>query len=154
MAGPKGLITRSLVPAPLQSLTTHSRCLQALITVVLGELEHVLGEHSAVAVLLETAQAAGQGTWRPGAEGVPLSAAETRAFSGGRSRRYADGIAGLAAMPGCWPSNAARPGRRRRARKTSATAPATSTGKLRDRAWYHRRSRQLPAWYGPRSPRR
>jgi ADP-ribosylglycohydrolase len=50
---------------------------RALITVALGELEHGLGEHPAAAVLLESAQAAGQGTWRPGAEGVSLGAAET-----------------------------------------------------------------------------
>jgi hypothetical protein len=50
---------------------------QALITVALGEFEHALGEHPTAAVLLETAQAAGQGTWRPGAEGVSLGAAET-----------------------------------------------------------------------------
>jgi ADP-ribosyl-[dinitrogen reductase] hydrolase len=52
---------------------------QALITVALGELEHVLREHAAAAVLLETAEAAGQGSWRPGVEGVPLGAAETLA---------------------------------------------------------------------------
>jgi ADP-ribosylglycohydrolase len=52
---------------------------QSLITVALGELEHALGEHSAAAVLMETVEAAGQGTWRPGAEGVPLRAAETLA---------------------------------------------------------------------------
>lgn len=51
----------------------------ALITVALDELEHALAEHSAEAVLLETAEAAGQGTWRPGAEGVPLGATETLA---------------------------------------------------------------------------
>jgi hypothetical protein len=52
---------------------------EALITVALDELEYALGEHSAAAVLLETAEAAGKGTWRPGAEGVPLGAAETLA---------------------------------------------------------------------------
>ncbi len=36
-------------------------------------------EHPAAAVWLETARAAGDGTWRPGAEGVPLDAAETLA---------------------------------------------------------------------------
>jgi len=51
----------------------------ALIAVALDELEHVVGEYSAAAVLLETAQAAGQGAWRPGAEGVPLGATETLA---------------------------------------------------------------------------
>jgi ADP-ribosylglycohydrolase len=52
---------------------------QALIAVALDELEHALGGHSAAAVLPETAQAAGQGIWRPGAEGVPLGATETLA---------------------------------------------------------------------------
>jgi ADP-ribosylglycohydrolase/tetratricopeptide (TPR) repeat protein len=52
---------------------------QALITVALGELEHAVGEYSAAAVLLETVRAAAEGAWRPGAEGVPLGAAETLA---------------------------------------------------------------------------
>jgi ADP-ribosylglycohydrolase/tetratricopeptide (TPR) repeat protein len=52
---------------------------QGLVMVALGELEHVLGEHAAAAVVLETARAAAEGSWRPGAEGVPLGAAGTLA---------------------------------------------------------------------------
>jgi ADP-ribosylglycohydrolase/tetratricopeptide (TPR) repeat protein len=77
---------------------------RALITVALGELEHGLGEHPAAAVVLETAQTAGQGTWRPGPEGVPLGAAETLAAvlhvlatcgdDVDRAMRYAVGLGG------------------------------------------------------------
>ena len=50
-----------------------------LIAVALGELDHAVRQHPAAAVWRQTAQAAGQGDWRPGAEGVPLDAAQTLA---------------------------------------------------------------------------
>jgi ADP-ribosylglycohydrolase/tetratricopeptide (TPR) repeat protein len=50
-----------------------------LIAVALGEVDHATGEYPAAAVLLQTARAAGEGAWRPGAEGVPLDAAGTLA---------------------------------------------------------------------------
>jgi len=50
-----------------------------LIEVALGELDHAAEEYPAAAVWLQTARAAGEGAWRPGAEGVSLDAAETLA---------------------------------------------------------------------------
>jgi ADP-ribosylglycohydrolase len=77
---------------------------RALITVALDEFEHALRDHSAAAVLMETAEAAGQGTWRAGAEGVPLGAVETLAAvlhvlatcgdDVDRAMRYAVGLGG------------------------------------------------------------
>ncbi len=77
--GGTAAIAATCAVAAMASYAVEGCPAQALITVALGELEHALGEHAAAAVLLETAEAAGQGIWRPGVEGVPLGAAETLA---------------------------------------------------------------------------
>jgi ADP-ribosylglycohydrolase len=76
--GPEAIAAACAVAA-MASYAVEGCPARALIAVALDELEHASGKHSATAVLLETAQAAGQGTWRPGAEGVPLVAAQTLA---------------------------------------------------------------------------
>jgi ADP-ribosylglycohydrolase len=72
-------IAAACAVAAMASYAVEGCSAHALITVALDELEHALVEHSAAADLLETAEAAGRGTWRPGAEGVSLGAAETLA---------------------------------------------------------------------------
>ena len=77
--GGPAAIAAACAVAAMASYAVEGCSAHALITVALDELEHVVEEHSAAAVLLETAQAAGQGSWRPGEEGVPLGSAETLA---------------------------------------------------------------------------
>jgi ADP-ribosylglycohydrolase len=77
--GGQAAIAAACAVAAMASYALEGCSAHALITVALDELEHMVEEHSAAAVLLETAQAAAQGTWRPGAEGVPLGAAQTLA---------------------------------------------------------------------------
>ncbi|HXZ73199.1 MAG TPA: ADP-ribosylglycohydrolase family protein, partial [Streptosporangiaceae bacterium] len=77
--GGAAAIAAARAVAAMASYAVEGCPAQALITVALGELEHALGEYSAGAVLLQTAEAAGRGAWRPGAEGVSLGAAETLA---------------------------------------------------------------------------
>jgi ADP-ribosylglycohydrolase len=77
--GGPAAIAAACAVAAMASYAVEGCPAQDLITVAFEELEHGSGEHSAAAVLLETAEAAGQGTWRPGTEGVSLGAAETLA---------------------------------------------------------------------------
>jgi ADP-ribosylglycohydrolase len=101
--GPEAIAAACAVAA-MASYAVEGCLARALVAVALGELEHASGEHSAAAVLLETAEAAGQGTWRPGAEGVSLGAAETLAAvlhvlatcgdDVDRAMRYAVGLGG------------------------------------------------------------
>jgi ADP-ribosylglycohydrolase len=77
--GGPAAIAAACAVAAMASYAVEGCAAEALITVALDELGHAVGEHSAAAVLLRTAQAAGRATWRPGAEGVPLGAVETLA---------------------------------------------------------------------------
>jgi ADP-ribosylglycohydrolase/tetratricopeptide (TPR) repeat protein len=102
--GGPAAIAAACAVAAMASYAVEGCPAQALITVALGEFEYALRDHSAAAVLMETAQAAGRGTWRAGAEGVPLGAAETLAAvlhvlatcgdDVDRAMRYAVGLGG------------------------------------------------------------
>ena len=56
-------IAAACAVAAMASYAVEGCSAHALITVALDELEHVVEEHSAAAVLPETAKVAGQRTW-------------------------------------------------------------------------------------------
>jgi ADP-ribosylglycohydrolase len=77
--GGAAVVAAACAVAAMASFAVEGCPAKELIAVALGELDHAMGEYPAAAVWLQTARAAGEGAWRPGAEGVPLDAAETLA---------------------------------------------------------------------------
>ena len=77
--GAPAAVAAACAIAAMASYAVEGCPARELVTVALREPGHVLGEHAAAAVQLQTVHAAAEGSWRPGPAGVSLQAAETLA---------------------------------------------------------------------------